>query len=321
MEGNYPWVLSSIIVFGIGLAIPADKIVKKFSDLVYRMFGVKLRKNEDDLTEKEFLSMVNEGHEQGVLKANEAEMISNIVELDEKEAQDVMNHRVNVVAVDGNCTLKEALEFMLGESKSRYPVYDEDFDDIIGILHLRDAFTIHNNEQLLDRKVKEIDGLIREAKFIPETRNIHELFKQMQNEKLQMVIVIDEYGQMSGIITMEDILEEIVGNIMDEYDVEEEAITKLGEEDFLMDGMAELEEVEEVLGIKIDEEFDTLNGLLISKLEHIPKENETAMIEYQGYEFEILSINNKKIGSVKVKKKPSKDLSMDENNDKILDVR
>lgn len=311
MEENYPWFLISIIAFCVGLAIPADRVLKSVSKIIYQLFGVKVKSSPEDLTEEEILSVVNEGHEQGVLKANEAEMISNIVELDEKEAQNVMNHRLNVVAVDGNSTLREALDFMLGENKSRYPVYDEDLDDIIGILHLRDAFTIHNNSSLLDQKVKEIDGLIREAKFIPETKNIHELFKQMQNEKLQMVIVIDEYGQMSGIITMEDILEEIVGNIMDEYDEEEEAITKLGEENFLMNGMAQLEEVEEVLGIKIEEEFDTLNGLLISKLEHIPQENETAVIEYQGYEFEILSIDNKKIGSVKVKKKPSEDLPME----------
>lgn len=311
MEGNYPWLITSIVTFGIGLVIPADRVFKNFSKLVYKKFGVKVKGVPEDLTEEEILSVVNEGHEQGVLKANEAEMISNIVELDEKEAQDVMNHRVNVVELDGNLTLREALDFMLGENKSRYPVYDEDFDDIVGILHLRDAFVIHNNDKFLEMKVKEIDGLLREAKFVPETRNIHELFKQMQNEKLQMVIVIDEYGQMSGIITMEDILEEIVGNILDEYDEEDEVITNLGDETFLMNGMAELEEVEDVLGIKIEEEFDTLNGLLISKLEHIPKEHETAVIQYQGYEFEILSIDNKKIGSVKVKKKPVKDLSME----------
>lgn len=311
MEGNYPWFLTSIIVFFIGLAIPADRILNFISEIIYKVFGVKMKGRPEDLTEEEILSVVNEGHEQGVLKANEAEMISNIVELDEKEAQDIMNHRLNVIAVDGNSTLRDALEFMLGEHKSRYPVYDEGLDDIIGILHLRDAFTIHNDTRLLDLKVKEIDGLMREAKFIPETRNIHELFKQMQNEKLQMVIVIDEYGQMSGIITMEDILEEIVGNILDEYDEEEEAITKLGDETFLMNGMAELEEVEEVLDIKVEEDFDTLNGLLISKLEHIPEENETAVIEYQGYEFKILSIDNKKVGSVKVKKKLPQDLPME----------
>ena len=310
MEGNCPWVIISLIVFFVGLMIPADEVLKFVSNITYKLFGVKVKGIEEDLTEEEFLSMVNEGHEQGVLKANEAEMISNIVELDEKQAQDVMNHRINVVALNGNLTLKEALDFMLGENKSRYPVYDEDLDDVIGILHLRDAFAIHNNNKLLNKNIKEIDGLLREAKFIPETRNIHELFKQMQNEKLQMVIVIDEYGQMSGIITMEDILEEIVGNIMDEYDDDEEAITKLGD-DFLMDGMAELEEVGEVLGIGFTEEFDTLNGFLISKLEHIPKENETAVIEYEGYEFEILSIDNKKIGSVKVKKKLHEDLPME----------
>lgn len=311
MEGNYPCFLIGIIAFFIGLVIPADKVLKLISKIIYQLFGIKIKVRPEDLTEEEILSVVSEGQEQGVLNANEAEMISNIVELDEKEARNVMKHRVNVVAVDGNSTLQETLKFMLGKNKSRYPVYDEKPDDIIGIIHLRDAFAIHDNNRLLERKVKDIDGLIREAKFVPETRNIHELFKQMQNEKQQMVIVIDEYGQMSGIVTMEDILEEIVGNIMDEYDEEEDAITKVGEEDFLMDGMAQLQEVQEILGIEVEEEFDTLNGLLISKLEHIPEENETAVIEYQGYEFEILSIDNKKIGSVKVKKKIQQDLPME----------
>ncbi len=311
MEGNYPCFLIGIIAFFIGLVIPADKVLKLISKIIYQLFGIKIKVRPEDLTEEEILSVVSEGQEQGVLNANEAEMISNIVELDEKEARNVMKHRVNVVAVDGNSTLQETLKFMLGKNKSRYPVYDEKPDDIIGIIHLRDAFAIHDNNRLLERKVKDIDGLIRGAKFVPETRNIHELFKQMQNEKQQMVIVIDEYGQMSGIVTMEDILEEIVGNIMDEYDEEEDAITKVGEEDFLMDGMAQLQEVQEILGIEVEEEFDTLNGLLISKLEHIPEENETAVIEYQGYEFEILSIDNKKIGSVKVKKKIQQDLPME----------
>ncbi|MBQ4529537.1 MAG: HlyC/CorC family transporter [Lachnospiraceae bacterium] len=300
---KFAYSMLPIVSFFMVILTPLTGIINFFAGLVLKGFGININENPDDLTEEEILSMVNEGHEQGVLEAREVEMISNIFEMGDKEAQDVMTHRINVIAVDGNSTLREALDFMLDGNKSRYPVYDEDLDDIIGILHLRDAFNLHKNKELLDKKVKEIDGLIREAKFIPETKNIHELFKGMQNEKLHMVIVIDEYGQVSGLVALEDILEEIVGNIMDEYDEEEESITKLEDESFIMDGMTELEEVEEVLGIEIEEDFDTLNGLLVSKLEHIPKEDEMAVIEYKDYEFTILSIDNKKIGSVKVKKK------------------
>ena len=300
---GFAYSMLPIVSILIGIFTPFTGAINFVAGMVLKIFGLNINENLDDLTEEEILSMVNEGHEQGVLEASEAEMISNIFEMGDKEAQDVMTHRVNVIAVDGNSTLKEALEFMLDGNKSRYPVYDEDLDDIIGILHLRDAFNLHKNKKIMDKKVKEIDGLIREAKFIPETKNIHELFKLMQNEKLHMVIVIDEYGQMSGLVALEDILEEIVGNILDEYDEEEESITKLEDESFIMDGMTELEEVEEVLGLEIEEEFDTLNGLLVSKLEHIPKEDEMEVIQYQDYEFTILSIDNKKIGSVKVKKK------------------
>lgn len=300
---KFAYSMLPIVSFFMTILTPFTSMVNMLAGLVLKLFGININEDSDDLTEEEILSMVNEGHEQGVLEASEAEMISNIFEMGDKEAQDIMTHRVNVIAVDGKSTLREALDFMLDGNKSRYPVYDEDLDDIIGILHLRDAFNLHKNKELLDKKVKEIDGLIREAQFIPETKNIHELFKRMQSEKLHMVIVIDEYGQMSGLVALEDILEEIVGNILDEYDDEEESITKLEDESFIMDGMTELEEVEEVLGIEIEEEFDTLNGLLVSKLEHIPKEDEMAVIEYQDYEFTILSIDNKKIGSVKVQKK------------------
>lgn len=267
------------------------------------MKWLRRKLGREDVTEEEIMSMVNEGHEQGVIEAEEVEMINNIFEFGDKEAQDVMQHRVNVISVDGNFTLHEALEFMLGENKSRYPVYNENLEDIMGIIHIRDAFKLHTNKELREVKIKELKNLVRPAMFVTETKNIHELLRSMQSKKAQMAIVIDEYGQMSGIITLEDILEEIVGNILDEYDVEEEGIHKLTDESFVMEGMTRLDEIEDVLGIVIEEEFDTLNGLLISKLEHIPKEDERAVIEYQGYEFIILSIDNKKIAQVKVRKK------------------
>ena len=301
MEGIYPWLIISIVTFIVGFLIPSKEALKTITKILYEKFGVKLK--QEDVTEEEIMSMVNEGHEQGVIEAEEAEMISNIFELGDKEAQDVMQHRVNVISVDGNHTLHEALEFMLGENKSRYPVFNEDTEDIIGIIHLRDAFRLHTNKELHGIKVKELDGLVRPAMFVTETKNIHELLRSMQSKKAQMAMVIDEYGQMSGIVTLEDILEEIVGNILDEYDVEEEPIYKLADESFVMEGLTRLDEVEDVLGIAIEEDFDTLNGLLISKLEHIPKEDERAVIEYQGHEFTILSIDNKKIAQVKVRKK------------------
>ena len=240
-------------------------------------------KVEDDLadvTEEEIISMVNEGHEQGVLLATEAEMITNIFEFGDKEAHDIMTHRNHIVAVEGDMPLKEAMAFMLDANNSRFPVYDENIDHIIGILHLRDAMRFHASKEDSNLPVKEMEGLLREAVFIPETKNIDALFQMMQSSKTQMVIVVDEYGQTSGLIAMEDILEEIVGNILDEYDEDEEYIEATDNADeYIIEGKTPLEELEERFHIFFkEEEFETLNG------------------------FKILSVENKMIQSVLVTK-------------------
>lgn len=286
------------------------KLLKPFTGLIalsakgfLRLFGVKTDSDAADVTEEEIISMVNEGHEQGVFRASEAEMITNIFELDDKQAKDIMTQRKNMSVIDGQTSLKDAIRFMLDERNSRYPVYEENIDHIIGILHLKDAMRIHSADEALDVPVREIDGLIREAVFIPETRNINLLFRSMQSEKVQMVIVVDEYGQTAGLVAMEDILEEIVGNILDEYDEDEEYIEEKGENEYIIEGMTPLEELEERLNISFEEEeFDTLNGFLISKMDKIPEENEKFDIDVSGYNFKVLSVENKMIHTVLVTK-------------------
>ena len=180
--------------------------------------------HEDDVTEEEIISMVNEGHEQGVLRASEAEMIHNIFEFGDKEAKDIMTHRKNLIAIDGELSYNDAVPFIIENNKSRYPVYLEDIDNIIGVLHIKDAFAFAQKNEVFRTSIKDIKGLIREVDFVPETLNIHTLFQKMQAKKSHLVIVVDEYGQTSGAVAMEDILEEIVGNIEDEHDEEEELI-------------------------------------------------------------------------------------------------
>lgn len=291
---------------------------------ILRLFGMKVDDGLSDVTEEEIISMVNEGHEQGVLLATEAEMITNIFEFGDKEAHDIMTHRNQIVAVEGNMPLKEAVEFMLDNNNSRFPVYEENLDHIIGILHLRDAMRMHAfgvGEEGKDLPVKEIEGLLREAVFIPETKNIDALFQMMQSTKTQMVIVVDEYGQTSGLLAMEDILEEIVGNILDEYDEDEEHIEATDNADeYIIEGKTPLEELEERFDISFEEEeFETLNGFLISKLDKIPEEDEDFDIDVDGYNFKILSVENKMIQSVLVTKikppEPEED-EAEENNSK-----
>lgn len=282
---------------------PLTGIIAMSANGLLRLFGLKNMDESLDVTEEEIISMVNEGHELGVFEAKEVEMITNIFEFGDKKANDIMTHRNNITAIDSTMPFKEALNFMLRESNSRYPVYEENLDHIIGVLYLKDAMRIHTSDESLNQPIGTVSGLLREAVYVPETKNINDLFKSMQSEKNQMVIVMDEYGQTSGLVTMEDILEEIVGNIMDEYDPEENHIEERGENKYVIEGMTKLEDLEERFGISFGEtEFETLNGYIISKLDRIPDENETTEIEVDGYNFKIVKVEKNVIQSVLVTK-------------------
>lgn len=290
-------VVSVIVV----LLTPITMVATGFAKLILKLIGIDYNDDNENVTEEEIMSMVNEGQEQGILEEQEAEMISNIIELDEKEASEIMTHRTNIVAIDGNQTLSEAVEFIIDEINSRFPVYDEDIDNIIGIAHIRDIFTCYKKGGMADKPIKEIKELMREPKFIPETRNIDTLFGEMQREKNHMVIIIDEYGQTAGIVTMEDILEEIVGNIFDEYDEEDTSIVRENENMYIIKGITPLGDIEDELDIKFDEEdYGTLNGYLISKLDRIPSENDKIVLETKDCRYEVLSIEGKMISLVRV---------------------
>ena len=269
---------------------------------IVRMLGVDPKDLEEKVTEDEILSMVNEGHEQGVLDEHEAEMIQNIFQLDDKEAQDIMTHRKNITAIRQDTTLLDAISFMVEESNSRFPVFDENIDNITGILNFKDAVICHYKNNCDDHLLKDIPDLLRPTFFIPETRSIDELFRTMQARKIQMAIVVDEYGETAGLVTMEDILEEIVGNILDEYDEEVRFITREEDGSYLMAGMTPLEEVEEILDLSFEEEdFDTLNGFLVQRLDRIPGDEDAGtVISVPGYDFTIREVESHMIKWVHV---------------------
>ncbi|MCR5655571.1 MAG: hemolysin family protein [Lachnospiraceae bacterium] len=283
---------------------PLTSFISLVSSGLARIFGIKPSDDEYDVTEEEILSMVNEGHEQGVLEQSEAEMINNIFDFSDKEAHDIMTNRVNIIGIDGNSTLNEAVAFMLSGANSRYPVFVDNIDHVIGILFLKDACRhAREHEEDEEKPLKNLRGLLRETIYVPETINIDDLFAEMQTKKSHMVLVIDEYGQTSGILTMEDILEEIVGNIFDEYDDEDAYIQRIGKATYEIDGLVPLTDLSEKLGIDThDDEFETLNGLMISRLEHIPEENEIFSMDYGGYTFQIREVQNKTIKKVLVTK-------------------
>ena len=257
----------------------------------------------DDVTEEEIISMVREGHEQGTILASEAELIHNVFEFDDKEVKDIMTHRKNIVSLDGDMSFIDAIEFIIDTGKSRFPVYESDVDSIIGVLHIKDAFTFFEKNEVYRSSIKDIDGLIRPVDFIPETVNINDLFKKMQSKKSHLAMVVDEYGQISGLIAMEDILEELVGNIEDEHDEEENYIRKSDDETFIMDGMTEFSDVKEALSLPVeDDAYETLNGFIISLSDKIPEEGDKTVITAYGYKFSVMSVEDKVIKQVMIKK-------------------
>lgn len=294
--------LIGIVTLLLNAMRPVTFIITKISNCVIMLCGIDPYADGDNVTEEEIITMVNEGHEQGVLLASEAEMITNIVEFGDKEARDIMTHRKNIIAIDANNTINQVFEIITNESNSRYPVFDDNIDNIIGILHFRDLIKIYADSYKRNYTLKELkDQMLFQAHFIPETRNINALFKSMQSEKIHMAIVVDEYGQTSGIVTMEDILEEIVGNIMDEYDEDEQFVIANEDGSYIMDGATLLDDIEDLLDITFeDEDFDTLNGFMTSMLGKIPETNEQFECEHEGYRFKILSVENKLINKVRV---------------------
>ncbi len=264
---------------------------------------IKLKTNKEDKYENEIKSIVSEGTDTGKLDESEAKMIEKVFEFDDKIAHDIMTHREEIDAIEDTTLLKDCIDIILDGSNSRYPVYHENIDDIVGIVHMKDVIRTGRDKSLLDTPLGEIEGVIKKASYIPETRKIDELFESMQAKKIHMVIVVDEYGQTSGIVTMEDILEELVGDIQDEYDDEEVDIRKAKEDVYIIRGLALLSDIEEKLGIDFGEtNVETLNGFLTSVLGHVPKSGEIFETDYGGYNFHVISISNHVIQSCRVMK-------------------
>ncbi len=263
------------------------------------------KRNEEDYDE-EILSLVNDYKDQGAIEEDEAEMISNIMEFSETQAKDIMTNRTKIEAFSTEDTLENVLHAMLHENYSRYPLYEDNLDNIVGILYLKDVMI----EYLEGDKNCPLTKIAREPFNVPETMPIDALFGEMQSKKIHMAIVIDEYGQTAGIVAMEDILEEIVGDILDEYDEEDEEAKRFGD-DLIVQGSIPIEELKELIDIEFSEEdeenFETLNGILVSRLGHIPEDGEQGEIRYGDWIFRILRCEGRRIAEVSVQKAEPQD--------------
>ena len=283
------------IIKGISLiTAPFVKFLTFSTNMVSKLFGVT-GEEEENVTEEEIRMMIDVGEEKGTIEEEEKEMINNVFELNDKVASEIMIPRNKIFALDINLSIAEVIEKLSEDTRySRIPVFDKTIDNIAGIVYIKDILLSTKN------KNSKIKTLVKEAYYVSETKKVDELFQELRTNKRQIAIVLDEYGGTAGMVTMEDILEEIVGEIYDEYDKETDKFKKIDNNTFLFDASIALYDVEKILDVEIDEEdVDTLGGYLIKELDRIPKDGEKPIIETEDVTYKIEKIFNRKIIKVK----------------------
>ncbi len=293
---------------------PVIWLLSKSTNGVLRVLRIDPKADEEDVSEDEIRMMVDLGEERGAIESTEKELIDNIFEFNNTTAEDVMIHRTDMVMLWVGDTKDEILSTIRASGLSRFPVYEENADDIIGILSTREYLLNAQSEQ-----PKPMRELLRPAYFVPESVRTDVLFRDMQSKKIHMSIVVDEYGGTSGLVTMEDLLEEIVGNIYDEFDPQEEKdIEKLSDNLWRISGSCELEQVAEALGVTFpeDEESDTLGGLVFAQLSFIPQDGSQFTVNACGLHIEVQEFNDRRVEWALVSKLPPAEAQEEDNEKK-----
>lgn len=285
------------IIRGISIVTaPFVKLLTVTTNAISKIFGVS--ENEEEIvTEEEIKMMVDQGEENGTIEEEEKELINNVFEFNDITASEIMTHRTDIFAVDINTSAGELLEEIIKDDckHSRIPVYDETIDEIKGVLYVKDII------KHINKKTFKIKNIMKEAYFVSQNKLINELFRELQMNKKQIAIIVDEYGGTAGLITMEDILEEIVGDIFDEYDEIEEQYEKIDDKTYIISGSMTIYDVNKILDAHIPEgEYDTLSGYLQEELGRIPSEEENPVIETDELTFKIEEYEDRRILKVKV---------------------
>ena len=278
------------------ITAPFVKLLTVTTNAISKLFGVN-ESDEETVTEEEIKMMVDQGEETGAIEENEKELINNVFEFNDITASEIMTHRTDIFAVDINTTPEELLNQIIKDDckHSRIPVYDETVDEIKGIVYVKDLL------KHIHKKTFKIKNIMKDAYFVSQNKLINELFKELQKNKKQIAIVLDEYGGTAGLITMEDILEEIVGDIFDEYDEIENEYEKIDDKTYILSGNLPIYDVNKILQSHIPEgEYDTLSGYLQEELGRIPTEEENPIIETEELTFKIENFEDKRILKVKV---------------------
>ena len=283
---------------------PFVKFLTLVTNSISKLFGVG-ENEEESVTEEEIKMMVDQGEEKGTIKEEEKELINNVFEFNDITVSEIMKHRKDIFAVDINISNDELMEELSKEEYrySRIPVYDETIDEIKGILYIKDVL------KNIGKKNFKVKNVVKDAYFVSQTRLINEVFKELQKNKMQIAIIIDEYGGTAGLITMEDILEELVGDIYDEYDKEEKEFEKIDENTYIIVGSMPIYDVNKLLNANIPEgDYDTLSGFLQEKLGRIPEEEENPIIETKEVTYKIEKYEDKRILKVKACKNNEKQI-------------
>lgn len=287
-----------VLLFVSKVTKPFVKILSVSTNAVVRLFGLDPNADEEEVTEEEIRMMVDVGQEKGVIEDVQKEMINNIFEFDDIDVADIMTHRTDMACVDVEDSLADIIKLSMEEGYSRIPVYEEDPDNVVGIVYIKDLLKYIGSALPKELNLKDV---MRKAYYVPESKRCGALFSEMTEKHIQMAIVVDEYGGTAGLVTLEDIVEAIVGNIQDEYDNEDVEISKINETTFTIDGVTDLEEVEEQLGIQFPEDdYDTLGGFIISQLGFLPQDGDMNAVEFENIRFTVLNVEERRIGKVKV---------------------
>ncbi|MBS4538369.1 HlyC/CorC family transporter [Clostridium sp. D2Q-11] len=286
------------ITFLAKIMKPVVFILTKSTDIVARLLGSKTENAEEKITESEIRNMINKGKRHGVLNETETQMLQRIFEFDDKESKDIMTSKNKMFRLDIEIPVEELTDKIIKRQLSRVPIYEKDKDEIIGILYIKDLFS-----EMEDKSKEEINirKLLRDPYFIPETKKIDVLYKELKASQNHMAIIIDEYGKISGLVTMEDILEEIVGEIFDEFEEKVESIKELEENVYIVDGLESVKKINQELEIDIPLDVsDTIGGFVLSLIDDIPTKGQNPMVTYEDIIFKVEKVENKRIKILKI---------------------
>ncbi len=299
--------------FGWQAAGPARVIYAVFSPLcllvrlvargIGALFGAAAAPADESMTEEEIRLLVDTGNELGYIEESQKEMINNVFEFDDTTAGEVMTHRTEIIAVEREAKISEVVYLAINEGMSRLPVYEKDLDNILGIIYVKDLLCLVGCNSSEDFQISDF---IRPVIYVPESVKCRALFAEFKKRKAHIAVVVDEYGGTAGLVSMEDVLESIVGEIEDEYDEQVEEIRQVADDTYIMEGTLELKKVGKLTGLDFteeeDEDLDTLGGFLIHRLGHIPDKDETPEVIHEGWRFTVLGMDERRIDKVRLQR-------------------